>query len=269
MQRIIILNPKGGSGKTTVATNLAAYFATAGKHPVLMDMDPQGSSTRWLKRRTDELAPIHGIAAFEKTGAVTRSWQLRIPQESEVVIVDTPAALDAQRIPEVTRGADAILVPVMPSEIDIHAAAKCIADLLLIGKVRRSQGRLGIIANRVRSNTLISQALMRFLKSLDIPLVATLRDTQNYVRSAQTGAGLHEMPAWQVKRDLEDWDALSAWLDSREPVQAQTTANNANGEAMRPQTMASAVEARGFAVESENPGSESSSESRGKLIETA
>ncbi|MDH3440643.1 MAG: hypothetical protein OEM63_07835, partial [Gammaproteobacteria bacterium] len=149
--------------------------------------------------------------------------QLRIPQQTEVVIVDTPAALDAQRIPEITRGADAILIPVMPSEIDIHAAAKCIADLLLIGKVRRSQGRLGIIANRVRSNTLISQTLMRFLRSLDIPLVATFRDSQNYVRSAQLGTGIHEMPAWQAKRDLEDWQQLGTWLDSRQPLQAQET----------------------------------------------
>jgi chromosome partitioning protein len=108
----------------------------------------------------------------------------------------------------------------MPSDIDIHAAAKCIADLLLVGKVRRSQGRLGIIANRVRSNTLISKALMRFLKSLDIPLVATFRDTQNYVRSAQTGTGIFEMPAWQVAKDLEDWNALASWLDSRQPMPA-------------------------------------------------
>lgn len=225
MQRIIILNPKGGSGKTTIATNLAARFAATGKHPVLMDLDPQGSSTRWLKQRHEELPPIHGIAAFERSAAVTRSWQLRIPQDSGVVIVDTPAALDTQRIPEVTRGADAILVPVMPSDIDIHAAAKCIADLLLVGKVRRSQGRLGIIANRVRSNTLISQALMRFLRSLDIPLVATIRDTQNYVRAAQSGTGIYEMPAWQVGKDLEDWNELASWLDSRQPVSAPQVMN--------------------------------------------
>jgi chromosome partitioning protein len=158
MQRIIVLNPKGGSGKTTIATNLAARYAAAQRNPALMDMDPQGSSTRWLKKRAKDLAPIHGIAAYEKSAAVTRSWQLRVPHECDTVIVDTPAALDAQRLPEIARGADAILVPVMPSEIDIHAAAKCIADLLLVAKVRRSDGRLGIIANRVRSNTLISQA---------------------------------------------------------------------------------------------------------------
>ena len=227
MQRIIILNPKGGSGKTTVATNLAARFATLGKQPVLMDLDPQGSSTRWLQKRSSDLPPIHGIAAYERSSSVTRSWQLRIPADSDVVIVDSPAALDAQKLPEVTRGADAILVPVMPSDIDIHAAAKCIADLLLIGKVKRSEGVLGIIANRVRSNTRISQALMRFLGSLDIPLVATLRDTQNYVRAAQTGTGLHEMPRWQVGRDLDDWEELAAWLVSRQPVLAPQTVSGA------------------------------------------
>ncbi len=227
MQRIIVLNPKGGSGKTTVATNLAARFATLGKQPVLMDLDPQGSSTRWLQKRPSDLPPIHGIAAYERSSSVTRSWQLRIPADSEIVIVDSPAALDAQKLPEVTRGADAILVPVMPSDIDIHAAAKCIADLLLIGKVKRSEGVLGIIANRVRSNTRISQALMRFLGSLDIPLVATLRDTQNYVRAAQTGTGLHEMPRWQVGRDLDDWEQLAAWLDSRQSVLAPQTVSGA------------------------------------------
>jgi chromosome partitioning protein len=103
----------------------------------------------------------------------------------------------------------------MPSDIDIHAAAKCIADLLLVAKIRRSDDRIGIIANRVRTNTLISQALMRFLNSLDIPLVATFRDTQNYVRSAESGVGLHEMPRWQVRQDLEEWAKLAAWLTGK------------------------------------------------------
>jgi len=233
MQRIVVLNPKGGSGKTTIATNLAARFASTGRHPVLMDLDPQGSSTRWLRKRPGELNPIHGIAAFERSATLTRSYQLRIPPDADAVIVDTPAALDPQRLPEITRGADAVLVPVMPSEIDIHAAAKCIADLLLIGRVSRSQGRLGIIANRVRSNTLITQALMRFLNSLDIPLVATLRDTQNYVRSTQLGMGIHEMPSWQVQRDLDDWNGLGDWLESRRPVALRAVSGVGGGERPR------------------------------------
>jgi len=218
MQRIIVLNPKGGSGKTTLATNLAACFAVAGHRPALMDLDPQASSMRWLSKRPQERAPVHGIAGFERSTTVTRSWQLRVPLECNPLIIDTPAALETQRLPEVTRGADAILVPVMPSDIDIHAAARCIADLLLVANIRRSDGRLGIVANRVRAKTRVSQALMRFLRSLDIPLVATFRDTQNYVRSVESGLGIYELPRWQVRQDTGDWDALVSWLDRRRRV---------------------------------------------------
>ena len=217
MQRITVLNPKGGSGKTTLATNLAACFAAAGTMPALMDLDPQGSSTRWLRKRPKGNPSIHGIAAYSRSSAVTRSWQLRVPPQCTTLIVDTPAAVDAQSLPEMTRGADAILVPVMPSDIDIHAAAKCIADLLLVAKIRRTDGRIGIVANRVRGNTLISQSLMRFLGSLDIPLVATLRDTQNYVRAAEAGIGVHEMPQWQVRQDLANWEPITSWLRDRLP----------------------------------------------------
>jgi chromosome partitioning protein len=108
----------------------------------------------------------------------------------------------------------------MPSEIDIHATAKCIADLLLVAKIRRSENRIGIIANRVRSNTRVSQSLTRFLNSLDIPLIATLRDTQNYVRSAEVGVGVYEMPRWQVQQDLTHWQQLLGWLGGRRATAA-------------------------------------------------
>jgi chromosome partitioning protein len=215
MQRIVVLNPKGGSGKTTIAVNLAACYAANGDRPALMDLDPQASSTRWLRKRPDEAARIHGIAAFEKSASVTRSWQTRIPADCRVVIVDTPAAIDPLTLPDLTRGADAVLVPVMPSDIDIHATAKCIADLLLVAKIRRAQKRIGIIANRVRSNTRVSQSLTRFLSSLDIPLIATLRDTQSYVRSAESGLGIYEMPRWQVQQDHTHWQQMLSWLKAR------------------------------------------------------
>ena len=175
---------------------------------------------RWLRKRPEERGAIHGIAGFERSVTVTRSWQLRVPADCTHVVVDTPAAVEAQALPEITRGADAVLVPVMPSDIDIHAAAKCIADLLLVAKIKRSEARIGIIANRVRANTLVSQALMRFLASLDIPLIAVLRDSQNYVRSAEAGIGILEMPRWQVERDLEEWRKLRDWLKERHQVAA-------------------------------------------------
>jgi chromosome partitioning protein len=223
MQRIVVLNPKGGSGKSTIATNLAACYAFNGQRPALMDLDPQGSSMRWLRKRPDDVTAIHGIAAFERSATVTRSWQMRVPADCRTVVIDTPAAVDPHSLPELTRGVDAVLVPVLPSEIDIHATAKCIADLLLVAKVRRSEKRIGIIANRVRSNTLVWQSLTRFLNSLDIPLIATLRDTQNYVRSAEIGLGVCEMPRWQVQQDLPQWQQILSWLAGRQRTAAAAT----------------------------------------------
>ena len=216
MQRILILNPKGGSGKTTVATNLASYFASLGDRPLLSDNDPQGSSTRWLKKRKPEQAFIHGIAAFERNSRMTRAWQMRTPADAGHIVVDTPAAILAHDMPDMTKSSDAIIVPVLPSDIDIHAFSKCIADLLLIAKVRRDENRIGVVANRVKRNTLIYQSLMRFLDTLRIPVIATLRDSQNYVRAAEQGVGLHEMKKPQVERDLEDWEPLLAWLREKE-----------------------------------------------------
>lgn len=216
MQRILVMNPKGGSGKTTVATNLASYFATRGDHPLLMDNDPQGSSTRWLKKRTPEQPFIHGVAAFERNTRMTRSFQLRVPSDAAHVVIDTPAAVKAHDMPEMTKNADAILVPVLPSDIDIHTCSRCIADLLLIAKVRRDENRIGVIANRVKRNTVIYQSLMRFLETLRIPVVGTLRDSQNYVRAVEQGVGLHEMKRHLVQQDLDDWESLLGWLEAKE-----------------------------------------------------
>ena len=125
----------------------------------------------------------------------------------------TPAAVQPADMPELTRLADKILVPVLPSDIDIHAASRCIQNLLLVAKVKREDRRLGIIANRVRRNTVVYQALTRFLGTLDIPIVATLRDSQAYVRAVGHGLGLAEMKPYQVNEDLAEWRPLLEWLD--------------------------------------------------------
>ncbi len=223
MYRIVLLNPKGGSGKTTIAINLASYYAVRDLRPVLMDYDPQGSGIRWLKKRTPQQPQIHGIAAYERNNRTTRSFHLRLPAETQRLVIDTPAALSPHDMPELTRGADAVLVPVLPSDIDIHACSKCIADLLLVAKVRRNDNRIGVIANRVRKQTLIYQSLMRFLATLQIPIVATFRDSQNYIRGAELGVGIHEMKSYLVREDVEQWKPLVQWLESRSP-QAQAAA---------------------------------------------
>ncbi|MEZ5500607.1 MAG: ParA family protein [Steroidobacteraceae bacterium] len=215
MQRIVVLNPKGGSGKTTIAINLAAYYAVNRQPTVLMDYDPQGSALRWIKKRPPQQMPIHHIAAFEQDGRTTRAWQLRIPDGFGRVIVDTPAGVTPQRMPELTRDADKILVPILPSDIDLHASARCIADLLLVAKIKRGDNRIGVIANRVRRNTLVYQSLLRFLHSLNLPVVATLRDSQNYVRSAELGIGIHEMKSYVAREDTDQWHSLIDWLENR------------------------------------------------------
>ena len=212
MQRIVVLNPKGGSGKTTIATNLASYLASRGHRPLLMDYDPQGSSVRWVKKRQPSQAQVQSIAAFEKDSRTTRAFQLRIPDQTSHVIVDTPAAIEPRQLPDMTRDAHKILVPVLPSDIDIHTCSRCIGGLLLVAKIRREENRIGVIANRVRRNTLMYQSLIRFLHTLGIPIVAIFRDSQNYVRAAEAGLGVHEMKSYVARPDVEQWAPLVSWL---------------------------------------------------------
>ena len=228
MQRIVVLNPKGGSGKTTIAINLASYLASRRHTPVLMDFDPQGSTLRWVRKRRPAQAPIHVIAAFEKDTRTTRAFQLRVPDVATHVIVDTPAALDPHQLPEMTRDADKILVPVLPSDIDIHACSRCIRDLLLVARIRREDDRIGVIANRIRRNTLTYQSLIRFLHTLGIPIVATIRDSQNYVRGAELGLGVHEMKSYLAQDDVAQWVPLVEWL--ARPVGAAPTPPGASSQ---------------------------------------
>jgi chromosome partitioning protein len=218
LQKIVVLNPKGGSGKSTIATNLAAYYAWSGRSVALMDFDPQGSSMRWLRQRPESAPPIHGIAAYERKMGVTRAFALRTPPGTDKLIVDTPAAVTALQLPELTMDAHAIVVPVLPSDIDIHAASRAIADLLLAGRVHRSERRLVIVANRARRYTKAFSSLMRFLESLRIPVAAVLRDSQAYVRSAECGLGLHEMKGSLLQEDLETFKPLVDWLEHRSLV---------------------------------------------------
>ncbi|MGB5132343.1 MAG: ParA family protein [Steroidobacteraceae bacterium] len=221
MLRIVVLNPKGGSGKSTVATALAAMYAVRGYQPALMDFDSQGTSTRWLEKRSHERPKIHGVAAYARTIGVTRSFQLRVPHGADPVIVDTPAALQTQHFLEHVRDADAVLVPVMASDADIHACSRCIGHLLISGKIKRRENRLGVIANRVKPNTIICRTLMRFLDQLQIPVITTLRDSQSYVHAGELGLGIHDLNPTRVQPELAQWEQLWSWLEARRQVVPQ------------------------------------------------
>jgi len=212
LNKIVVLNPKGGCGKTTLVTNLASRFALDGAMPAIMDFDPQGSTMRWLEKRPADAPPVYGIAAFKQKMHVTRSWQLRVPEETTTLLVDSPAGIGPEELRNLTQDATSIIVPVLPSSIDIHAASRCIADLLLVAKVDRRDEKLAVVANRTRRNTKSFAGLMRFLDSLGIPVVGILRDSQNFVRAAEEGLGVCELPGNRIEQDCEQLALITQWL---------------------------------------------------------
>jgi len=213
--RIVVLNSKGGSGKTTLAFNLAGYLATAGHNVALVDMDRQGSSARWLQNRSAELPKILGISVNDSDPGATKNQCIVVPEDIEYAVVDAPAALPGDRLIDYTCGAHAILVPVLPSDIDIHAASRLISDLLLKAQVSRRNRRLGVVANRVNERTIAYRQLGRFLSRLSISVVGTIRDSQNYTHAALNGLCIHEMPRSRVGKDLAQWEAVTQWLERR------------------------------------------------------
>ena len=218
MQRILVLNSKGGCGKTTLATNLASYFASQGMQTALVDHDPQASSMKWLSLRPKEKSEIYGVPAYSRpTSGVTMSWHRRVLPATDRVVIDAPAGIMGQQLQELVRQVDLVLVPVLPSPIDIHAATRFIEELLLVGKVRSFGVQVGVIANRAKKNTLVYQSLEKFLTTLKLPFVATLRDTQNYVRASARGIGIFEMWDQRVQQDKVHWQDIIDWLEGIEP----------------------------------------------------
>lgn len=214
MRTILVLNSKGGCGKSTIATNLASYYAWEEEaNVVIEDFDPQGSSSEWLKARAPDLPEITCIRAWEET--------IRPPRNTDIVILDAPAAVYGKELTALVRRAQTILIPVLPSPMDMRATAHFVHDLLLVGKVSRKQTKLGVVANRVRETTVVYHNLERFLKRLKIPVVATLRDTQNYIRAAERGCGIFELAPSLVYDDLEQWEPLVKWLHSKRSMPAQ------------------------------------------------
>jgi chromosome partitioning protein len=214
LHKIVVLNPKGGSGKTTLATNLASYFARRGPPPTLVDCDPHGYSMRWLSNRSPERPKVYGVEAFEHCTQAGKSAQLHAWPGSNHLIVDLPAGLPEEQLYYQTYDANSILIPIMPSEIDIYSAARFIADLMLVAQYDRRNRNLAIVANRTRQNTKSFRMLMRFLTSLEIPIIAQLRDSQNFVFAAAYGIGICDMPAYKAKQDIEQMDRIIAWLDN-------------------------------------------------------
>jgi chromosome partitioning protein len=217
----MVTNAKGGCGKTTITTNIASHYARLGKNVRLFDHDTQGSSLAWINRRPQDAVPITGIDASKNSDhRLTRSWQLRVPPETDISIIDSPAGTDIIELATLFQQNDSVLIPVLPSPIDIHATAHFIKDLLTTGRARNKMIRLAVVANRVRKNTLMYHSLERFLFGLNIPFISSLRDTQLYARAIELGIGVQEIPTSRNKVDKEQWAPIFRWLDT--PVSSES-----------------------------------------------
>jgi chromosome partitioning protein len=208
MRHILVTNAKGGCGKSTLATNLAAYYASEGYDTALADYDPQGSALSWLDERPESAAPITGLAGYDE-------GLRHLPRNADFVIIDSPARTHGKELNELVKHAETILVPVLPSPIDIKAAGEFIAELLGRNKVANKQAKVGLIANRVKENTLIFDELDEYLENLKVPYLGALREAQNYIRAYQRGLGIHELPPYLAWPDWDQWDPIIKWLDSK------------------------------------------------------
>jgi chromosome partitioning protein len=206
MLKVLVASSKGGCGKSTIATHLAAYFALKGKATVLADADRQGSSSRWCAKRAvldSAVLPID---------ATRRGWLTRIPDDAERVVIDTGAGVRVSEIAEYIDHVDAIVVPVLPSPIDLEATAPFLAELAALPRVKRGKVAVGLVANRTKPWTHASQSAAQEIKRFPFPLVAQLRDTQAYVLMTGLGKSIFDYHSETVRSHQEDWEKLLRWL---------------------------------------------------------
>jgi chromosome partitioning protein len=208
MRHIMVMNAKGGCGKSTLATNIASYFATEGASVALVDFDPQRSSLDWLDRRPEDRPPITGVAGYE-------DGLRHAPRNADFLIIDAPARSHGKELTDLVRHAETILVPVLPSTIDMQATTTFLEELRGVAKVARKQAKIATVANRVRDNTLIFDDLDEYLEKTRVPYVAALREAQNYVRAYTRGLGIFELPEYLAWPDWDEWDPLTEWLKSK------------------------------------------------------
>jgi len=207
MRHIMVMNAKGGCGKSTLATNIASYFADDGYEVALADYDPQRSGMDWLERRPSARPTIAGVEAY-------KDGLRHAPRNVDFLVIDAPARSHGKELTNLVKHAETIIVPVLPSTIDIQATDRFINELKAVSKVERKEAKIGVVANRVRENTLIFEELDEHLTSARVPYLASLRDAQNYIRAYTRGLGIFELPEYLAWPDWEQWEPLTKWLRS-------------------------------------------------------
>ena len=206
MKTVLVASSKGGVGKTTVATHLAAHSALDGQRTVLVDADPQGSSTRWAERRAELDSAVLPLDGSRK------SWRKQLPDDTQRLVIDAPAGSTADSLEAFLEIADALVVPVLPSTLDIDATVPFLNGIAKHPRVRRGQLRVGLVGNRLRPWTNASQQSVELLKQWPYPVVAQLRDSQAYVMLVGLGRSLFDYHSQQVREHQEDWAPLLKWV---------------------------------------------------------
>ena len=213
MRSIVVANPKGGSGKTTLATNIAAYYALRGQNVALVDLDPQCSSLDWLAARPANRAQITGVDASE--------GRVRLPRSTEVAVYDAPAGTRGRALSELIRRAQTIIVPVLPSPLDMRAVIRFYDEVIATRQIVAGQAKLVTVANRVRENSPSRWLLEDYLRSLKLPdgrklpFATCLRQSQLYVNAADRGLSVFELAPSTIVHEMELWQPLLRLLNSK------------------------------------------------------
>ena len=225
MNSTLVINAKGGVGKTTITTNLASFFASRNVPTTIADFDPQGSSLNWLSLRTADAPKIHAADLAPRHGLRLNVARRQIPRETEQLIIDAPAGPSRLMLQDLLARTQSILIPVAPSSIDIHATANFIKELLLIGKVRFRNIRLAVLANRVRSARPVYEPLERFVGSLGISFITRVSDSEVYVDAAETGVGIFEMSAEKASAEQREFLPIAQWVQGDDAEQTYDATN--------------------------------------------
>ena len=207
MRSILVVNPKGGCGKTTIATNLATYYAVWDTSTALIDLDPQQSTMEWLRVRPKDENHIQGFNGLK--------GKIYPELDTHRVIYDAPARTDSAKVARLIKLVDVVIIPVLPSAIDMRVAASFVADIVTRVRLNNSKAIIGVVANRTQKNYQSHTALVKFLKKLNVPFVGALRNSQNYIKAADTGVGIFEMPLSEAKVDMKEWEPIIHWLEGK------------------------------------------------------
>ena len=207
MRSILVVNPKGGCGKTTIATNLATYYSVWDVPTALVDLDPQQSSMDWLGVRPDTENRIQGFNGLR--------GKIYPDANTERVIYDAPARTDSAKVAKLIKLVDVVIIPVLPSALDMRVSAAFVADITTRIRANNAHAIIGVVANRAQKNYHSYHALLGFLKAMDIPFVGVIRNSQNYVKAADSGVGIFEMPFPQVAKDMHEWKPILHWIEGK------------------------------------------------------